>query len=87
MRWGGSLLEEARVHGSPLLLTAAPHAVAAAPIAEVEIVSVTGAASDADRVVRVVETRPGGQRRACRWPTPTWSSPAGAASARPRASR
>ena len=30
VRWGGSLLEEARVHGSPLLLTVAPHAVAAA---------------------------------------------------------
>ena len=29
IRWGGSLLEEARVHGSPLLLTVAPHAVAA----------------------------------------------------------
>ena len=32
VRWGGSLLEEARVHGAPLLLTVAPHAVAAAPI-------------------------------------------------------
>jgi electron transfer flavoprotein alpha subunit len=32
VRWGGSLLEEARVHGSPLLLTVAPHAVAAQPI-------------------------------------------------------
>jgi electron transfer flavoprotein alpha subunit len=29
VRWGGSLLEEARMHGSPLLLTVAPHAVAA----------------------------------------------------------
>ena len=29
VRWGGSLLEEARLHGSPLLLTVAPHAVAA----------------------------------------------------------
>jgi electron transfer flavoprotein alpha subunit len=29
VRWGGSLLEEARVHGSPLLLTVAPHAVPA----------------------------------------------------------
>ncbi len=33
LRWGGSLLEEARVHGSPALLTAAPHAVAADPAA------------------------------------------------------
>jgi electron transfer flavoprotein alpha subunit len=30
VRWGGSLLEEAVVHGSPLLATVAPHAVAAA---------------------------------------------------------
>ena len=58
MRWGGSLLEEAEVHGSPLLLTAAPHAVAAAPIAEVEIITVTDAASPLDRVVRVLERVP-----------------------------
>ena len=58
MRWGGSLLEEARVHGSPLLLSVAPHAVAAAPVSDVEIVSVSDAASDADRVVRVSETVP-----------------------------
>ncbi len=31
VRWGGSLLEEARLHGSPALLTVAPHAVAADP--------------------------------------------------------
>ena len=30
VRWGGSLLEEALVHGSPLVATVAPHAVAAA---------------------------------------------------------
>jgi electron transfer flavoprotein alpha subunit len=35
-RWGGSLLEEARLHGSPLLLTVAPHTRAAAEIGEVE---------------------------------------------------
>jgi len=58
MRWGGSLLEEAQVHGSPLLLTAAPHAVAPAPIAEVEIITVTDAASPLDRVVRVLERVP-----------------------------
>jgi electron transfer flavoprotein alpha subunit len=29
VRWGGSLLEEALLHGSPALLTASPHAVAA----------------------------------------------------------
>jgi len=27
VRWGGSLLEEARLHGSPLIMTVAPHAV------------------------------------------------------------
>jgi electron transfer flavoprotein alpha subunit len=32
MRWGGSLLEEARVHGSPALLSVAPHTVAAAAV-------------------------------------------------------
>jgi electron transfer flavoprotein alpha subunit len=33
VRWGGSLLEQATVHASPLLATAAPHAVAADPAA------------------------------------------------------
>jgi electron transfer flavoprotein alpha subunit len=56
MRWGGSLLEEARVHGAPLLLSVAPHAVAAAAVADVEVVPVSG--SEADRVVRVSETVP-----------------------------
>ena len=55
MRWGGSLLEEAQVHGSPLLLTSAPHAVAAEPIGELEVVAVTDSASELDRVARVVE--------------------------------
>jgi electron transfer flavoprotein alpha subunit len=35
-RWGGSLLEEARLHGSPHLLTIAPHTQPAAEIGEVE---------------------------------------------------
>jgi electron transfer flavoprotein alpha subunit len=58
MRWGGSLLEEARVHGAPLLLTVAPHAVGAAPVSDVETVAVSGSASEADRLVRVSETIP-----------------------------
>jgi electron transfer flavoprotein alpha subunit len=58
MRWGGSLLEEAEVHGSPLLLSSAPHAVAAEPITEVEVVTVTDSASDLDRVVRVTDRIP-----------------------------
>jgi electron transfer flavoprotein alpha subunit len=36
VRWGGSLLEEARLHGAPALLTVAPHAVAADPATQVE---------------------------------------------------
>jgi electron transfer flavoprotein alpha subunit len=31
LRWGGSLLEEARLHGTVKLLTVAPHAIAAEP--------------------------------------------------------
>jgi electron transfer flavoprotein alpha subunit len=38
VRWGGSLLEEARLHGSPLLVTIAPHAVVAAPPPDVQLV-------------------------------------------------
>ena len=51
VRWGGSLLEEARLHGSPALLTIAPHAVAAdEQSVEIELVP---AASEA--IVRVSE--------------------------------
>jgi electron transfer flavoprotein alpha subunit len=57
-RWGGTLLEEAVVDGSPLLLTSAAHAVAAAPIGEVETVPVTASASELDRAVRVVDRIP-----------------------------
>jgi electron transfer flavoprotein alpha subunit len=35
-RWGGSLLEEARLHGSPQLLTVAPHTQPAAELGEAE---------------------------------------------------
>ncbi|MGH2875822.1 MAG: electron transfer flavoprotein subunit alpha/FixB family protein, partial [Solirubrobacteraceae bacterium] len=55
VRWGGSLLEEAHLSGSPLLATVAAHVVAAAPIGEVEAVSVSESASELDRVVRVAE--------------------------------
>ena len=57
-RWGGTLLEEAVIHGSPLLLTTAAHAVAAAPIADVETVAVSASASELDQVVRVVDRIP-----------------------------
>ncbi len=58
VRWGGSLLEEAQLKGAPLLLTSAAHAVAAAPIADVETVPVTTSASELDRQVQVVEHVP-----------------------------
>jgi electron transfer flavoprotein alpha subunit len=58
VRWGGSLLEEARLHGSPLLFTCAAHAVAAAPIDACETVSVSDSASVLDRAVVVSETVP-----------------------------
>jgi electron transfer flavoprotein alpha subunit len=40
VRWGGSLLEQALLHGSTLLMTVAPHAVAADGVAvEVEVLA------------------------------------------------
>jgi len=60
MRWGGSLLEEAQLHGSPALLTTAAHAVPAAPIASAEHVALSDGVSDADRAVHVSETVPAG---------------------------
>ena len=44
VRWGGSLLEEARLHGSPALLTVAPHAIAADPAAADESIELVPAA-------------------------------------------
>jgi electron transfer flavoprotein alpha subunit len=57
LRWGGSLLEEAAVHGTPKLLTVAPHAVEAspAPVADPAVETFTPTLTDADLVVRVVE--------------------------------
>jgi electron transfer flavoprotein alpha subunit len=54
-RWGGSLLEEALVHGAPKLLTVQPHAVAVqrAPAAEPAVERFTPALSAADTAVRV----------------------------------
>jgi electron transfer flavoprotein alpha subunit len=51
IRWGGSLLEEARLHGAPKILTVAPHTQPAATPVEVE----TLAAAD-DGSPRVIET-------------------------------
>jgi electron transfer flavoprotein alpha subunit len=58
VRWGGSLLEEARLHGATKLLTVAAHAVEAAPAAAAAATAVesfTPELSEADLVARVVE--------------------------------
>jgi electron transfer flavoprotein alpha subunit len=59
VRWGGSLLEEARLHGGTLVLTAAPHAVAAAeePV-ELTVERFTPSLDAADLVVQVREHVP-----------------------------
>jgi len=54
VRWGGSLLEEARVHGSPALLTVAPHAVAA-DTAGIEVEPIRPAAQAKVRVSERLE--------------------------------
>ncbi len=61
VRWGGSLLEEARLHGAVKLLTVQPHSVTAVEEAPGEPAAerFTPALSNADRLVRVVERVPG----------------------------
>jgi electron transfer flavoprotein alpha subunit len=65
MRWGGSLLEEARLHGPVKLMTVAPHAVPveAAPVGEPAVESFAPALEEGDLLVRVqerVDTSTGG---------------------------
>jgi electron transfer flavoprotein alpha subunit len=57
VRWGGSLLEEAQLDGSPLLLTVAPHAVAAqaANGGQATVQTFDPALTEADLVVRATE--------------------------------
>ena len=58
IRWGGSLLEEARIQGSPLLLSCAPHAVQAAATNGADAPAVQPLEpelSEADLAVRVAE--------------------------------
>jgi electron transfer flavoprotein alpha subunit len=53
LRWGGSLLEQARLHGSPRILSVAPHALPAAeplPVEQLEL------PAGADTTVHVLET-------------------------------
>jgi electron transfer flavoprotein alpha subunit len=55
-RWGGSLLEEARLHGDVKLMTVAPHTVAIEESpGEPEVVSFEPAVEEADRIAHVVE--------------------------------
>jgi electron transfer flavoprotein alpha subunit len=57
LRWGGSLLEEANLQGTPKLLTVAPHAIAAAPApaSDTSVETFTPALQDSDLLVRVTE--------------------------------
>ena len=57
VRWGGSLLEEARIHGAPALLSVAPHTVAAAAVngSDVAVEAFSPALEDADLIVQVAE--------------------------------
>jgi electron transfer flavoprotein alpha subunit len=57
IRWGGSLLEEARIQGSPLLLSSAPHAVQAATVngETVEVRRLEPELEEADLIVQVKE--------------------------------
>jgi electron transfer flavoprotein alpha subunit len=57
VRWGGSLLEEARIHGDLKLLTVAPHMVEASAVngASATVEPLEAEVDEADLVVRVVE--------------------------------
>jgi electron transfer flavoprotein alpha subunit len=57
IRWGGSLLEEARLHGAVKLLTVQPHttSIETAPAGEPSVERFTPNLSEADLAVRVVE--------------------------------
>jgi len=56
-RWGGSLLEEARLHGSPRILTVAPHAQPASEPVDVETLA---PGEDSVRVLETVSDSGGG---------------------------
>src|SRR5438552_14135948 len=53
VRWGGSLLEEARLHGSRQLLTVAPHTQPVADLGEVETLTLEDDGSP--RVLELVQ--------------------------------
>jgi electron transfer flavoprotein alpha subunit len=57
LRWGGSLVEVARLHGDVKLMTVAPHTVPfqTVPAADVDVRSFAPELADSDLVVRVAE--------------------------------
>jgi electron transfer flavoprotein alpha subunit len=57
-RWGGSLLEEARLHGTPQLVTVAPHTQPAAEIGDVE--TLTAEDDGSPKVLERIEESSGG---------------------------
>ena len=57
-RWGGSLVEEARLNGSPQLLTVAPHTQPAAELGDVE--TLTASDDGSPKVLERVEESSGG---------------------------
>ena len=58
IRWGGSLVEEARLHGSPRILSVAPHTQAAA--APVPVETLIAADDGSPRVLETVAESSGG---------------------------
>jgi electron transfer flavoprotein alpha subunit len=58
VRWGGSLLEEARLHGSPRILSVAPHTQPVADLGEVE--TLTAPDDGSPKVLERVEESGGG---------------------------
>jgi electron transfer flavoprotein alpha subunit len=58
IRWGGSLVEEARLHGSPKILSVAPHTQPAA--APVPVETLTAADDGSPRVLETVAESSGG---------------------------
>jgi len=59
VRWGGSLLEEARIHGAPRILTVAPHTHAAAEPTEPEALDAPATPNAVAVLERVEETSGG----------------------------
>jgi electron transfer flavoprotein alpha subunit len=55
-RWGGTLLEEAALHGAPAFVTVAPHAIAAEAVqGSAAVEAFTPPLDDVDLAVRVVD--------------------------------